>query len=200
MAEEEDCSDGNVFGRIGCILTYGGSVQDTILNYLMIILNLAYCIKIVLTTHRSDKENYKQHRSCALGSLVFVVFFQVILCLLVGCSGVSIIWCAMGGWIMSERRRVVQLTNDDDAGEYQTTASTLADRLIYFGKVVIMCDTAVIIYYMVVSPAMTTVAHMLALVLGAVLSEMSLRIVEPTPGSLCETLEGVSPSQHLLST
>jgi hypothetical protein len=204
MVEEESCSDGNVFGRISCILSYGGSVQDSILNYLTILLNLAYCVKIVLTSHHRhhDKEKYGQHRSYALGSLIFVVVFQVILCLLVGCSGVSIIWCAMGGWSMSERRRVVELTTDTNTEDGARDDSTLrlADRLIYFGKVVILFDTTVIIYYMVVSPAITTVAHLCALVLGAVLSEMSLRIVEPTPGSLCcETLEG-SPSRRLLST
>ena len=190
--EEVSCADGNVMNRIGCILSYGGDVQDTILNYFMILLNLLYCIKILFYCRRNlqedDKDAHRLHKMCALASLIFVVIFQIGLCLGVACSGVSIIWCSMGGWIMSERRYILE-ESSTAGGEGNATAATSTDNisssnrsmvvegLKYFGKFVIFCDTIVIIYYAVVSERITTVAHICALVLGAILSEITLKLV-----------------------
>ena len=81
-------------------------------------MNLYYCIFWIFnkkqTTdfisyyHVKIKTIAPKRLYCATGSLIFVIFFQIALCLWLGCSGVSIIWCAMCGWIMSERRKVQQ--------------------------------------------------------------------------------------------
>jgi hypothetical protein len=164
-----ECIEGNVLNRTGCILSYGGSTKDIILNYLVLVINLSYCVAAVANHHRV--QNVQRF---ALGALIFVVLFQISLCLALGCSGISIIWCAMGGWTMSERRRVVE-TNTMDEDEEPSRSLKLVIKL---GQVVILVDSAVIVYYAVVEEVITTVAHICALILGAVLSLTSIRLYD----------------------
>mmetsp|Transcript_59472 Transcript_59472/g.145596 ORF Transcript_59472/g.145596 Transcript_59472/m.145596 type:complete len:346 (-) Transcript_59472:6892-7929(-) len=116
--------------QVGCILTYGGCIRDIIINYTLLVLNLVFCVGIVVSvTGRNRGRNRSSnqqattqapslndtaattittsYRRRCLFALVFVIGFQIGLCLCVGCSGISIIWCAMCGWIMkndSEKR------------------------------------------------------------------------------------------------
>ena len=73
--------------RTECILTYGGhSPVDLWLNYGLLSINLLVC-GLWLWNRRGDEF----HRFApAFGSLVFAVAFQIVLCLQVGCSGISI--------------------------------------------------------------------------------------------------------------
>jgi hypothetical protein len=89
-----------------------------------------------------------------------------------GCSGISIIWCAMGGWIMSERRRV--LDGQDETEELPPSVQ----RVMKGGLMVILFDTAAIIYYAVVAEPITSVAHFCALIVGAVLSKISIKLYD----------------------
>lgn len=87
--------------------------------------------------------------------------------------GVSIIWCAMGGWILSERKRLAE----HDAAEASSSTvwrmqSTTLERLV------VLCDVGAIAYYAVVLPILTTVAHVSALILGATLSLLSIRLYD----------------------
>lgn len=104
-------------------------------------------------------------------SILAVIIFQLSLCLLVHCSGVSIIWCAMGGWIISERKRLRKQSRDVEL-------SRARDASIKFEYVVMLADVGAIIYYGVVADAISTVAHVCALILGAALSLMSIRMYD----------------------
>jgi glucan phosphoethanolaminetransferase (alkaline phosphatase superfamily) len=190
--DEFECIDGNAFARTGCILSYAGNPKDILLNYLMVLINLVYCAA-ALQNHRVERQKFLRF---AMLAFVGIVVFQLSLCLALGCSGVSIIWCAMGGWTMSERRRVVDInihsTMESEASESSTTSLASA-RLMGWGNVVIFLDCAVIVYYAIVTKPITTVAHTLALILGAVLSMMSIRMYDndQQPG------EGTSNRQPL---
>jgi hypothetical protein len=107
----------------------------------------------------------------------------------------------MVGWIISERKVIKEQQNvpesaqhifsENTSTEYQTAPSvtdngnndndnisnadppnveTFLKRILL---VVLLLNSATIVYYMVTSPVITTVAHGCAIVLGAVLSELS---------------------------
>jgi len=101
-----------------------------------------------------------------LFSLAFVFAFQIVLCLVVGCLGISLTWCAILGWILIEWWRE------------QTTRCT-CDVLPSRGIAAVM-DLIAIIYYCVVDPPITTVAHVLAILLGITLETVTTRFLSST--------------------
>jgi hypothetical protein len=196
MAGENDstfeCSEGNAFERTGCILSYNGTILHILINYILLLVNLTYCIMAV-TNHTHDIEKAANLKRFALWALFFVAVFQVTLCLILGCSGISIVWCAMGGWIMSERRRVIDGSSSSSASETNAAATTTTtthvhestsllssrlQRLLKIGIWVIFLDTVAIVYYAIVAELITLVAHICALVLGAILSLLSIRLYD----------------------
>lgn len=184
-----ECHCGNFGVRLGCILTYNGSTQDMVINYLLVVVNLAYCVGAMLatTTRQQGDQQQQQQKWFALTALCFVVVFQIGICLMVGCSGVSIIWCALCGWIMSERRRQglnridssnTTTTNGDDNDDYVGNVMFHASRLENWEKGVVCLDVLLIVYYAMALPFITTVAHVCALILGAVLSLLSIKLYD----------------------
>jgi hypothetical protein len=121
--------------QIACILSYNGTVLDTVLNY------------TILAAHVYTERTSTSPRSTAatLSCFLFVVGFQIFLCLLVGCSGISIIWCACLGW---QYRRLP----------------------LWLG----ILDGLLLLYYAVTGEWITTVAHACAIVLGRGLYAISL--------------------------
>jgi hypothetical protein len=154
MACGDNPDNSTVWIRTGCIFTYDGNLTDSLLNYSVLLLNLTYCCyyytnkTTTATAPLVSVRNDQRMRggdgtlSAAGGSrsvvllfllLAGVTAFQWILCLIVGCSGISIIWCALCGWIVhglySDTRtnhndhnppqepdsgRIIISTNDDD--------------------------------------------------------------------------------------
>lgn len=86
----------------------------------------------------------------------------------------------MGGWIVSERKRLRRL--GDDLNSFRKVA-VVAEMLV------MLLDVAAIIYYAVVAGVITTLAHVLSLILGATLSLVSIKRydevggVEPSPST-----------------
>lgn len=125
---------------------------------------------------------------------VVVILFQISLCLVVHCYGISIVWCAMAGWLISERKFLndqwegLQHRNgtttsttssrqdDNDNTDPQDETQHHETRITQMTLLVILLDIGTIIYYVVVSALITTVAHIGAMVLGAILSELSQKI------------------------
>jgi hypothetical protein len=168
--------------------------------------------------HSTAQAMRKRQVWCAVGSFFFVVAFQIVLCLVLACSGISIVWCAMLGWTISEEQRTVltkqqevsirhdgnqthsdrvggtDMASEDDATISLTSlmrdrhiaeSSTLhvpsivatkqaRTRLLFF---VVLVDCASIVYYGVVAEPITTVAHVCAIILGALLSLLSLELM-----------------------
>lgn len=208
--EEFECLEGSFGARTQCILTYHGSKADILINYAVLLVNLAYC-GIALSKHWKDQlpddgsTLNRKYPKMAIGSLVGVIIFQISLCLILGCSGISIVWCAVGGWLMQERRSLVDAhilplpsqptgggNNSDNHHPTTTTSSgrinpgeahnsnqswgEVSLRLRDWGKWVIFLDLIVIVYYAIALPAITTVAHICALILGAILCTIAIRV------------------------
>jgi uncharacterized membrane protein len=97
------------------------------------------------------------------------------------CTGISIVWCAMGGWIVSERKRL--RVHDPTA-----SGSDLFRRFSVTAEIfVVMIDIGTIIYYAFVTYFLTTVAHVLSLILGATLSLISIKRYDQDRGQSMES-------------
>ena len=72
-----------------------------------------------------------------------VIAFQIVLCLALGCVGVSIVWCAEMGWVLKMR--------GSEAG----------------WKMQVLCvDVGALLFYAFASEPITTVAHVAAIAMG----------------------------------
>jgi hypothetical protein len=102
-----------------------------------------------------------------------VILFQIGLCLGLGCSGISIIWSALAGWLLSERRDYSENFLTADGSE-----SSNRDDVIVLPEVIatLVLDSAVIMYYAITAEVITTVAHLCAVILGATISRSSLSL------------------------
>jgi hypothetical protein len=194
--------------RLVCILTYDGDGLDVIINYVLLIVNLFVCISQLRAggLQHDDTQNEHQRQSRgwvarALTALVFVVAFQVLLCLAVGCVGISVVWCAMMGWIACERGIGVPrqqppqvllrpsesdpIVHRDESAPASADAATSgahaelqsarhpsrpSDDFRFLNSLIVgalAVDLCGIVYYGVVMPAITTVAHGCAIALGS---------------------------------
>ncbi len=135
------CEKNGLGEHLLCILLYDGSILDTVMNYTVLFANLVVAA-IPIWNSRVG------FRGASL-ALLFVIFFQVFLCLvIVPCSGISIIWCSILGWMLAGlRKRSIR-------EHIQTTIGI--NQMI----VMIIIDFGVIVYYAVTSEPITTVAHM----------------------------------------
>jgi hypothetical protein len=170
----EECTNGTLLVRTGCILTYQGSQSDIVLNYALLLANVVVCS---ITTATRGLER----KLVASGALVFVAAYQINLCLLVGCSGISIIWSACAGWILSEGRRRACMLGDSGSSATEASSSPWNRHitLLVWERVMLAADVLVIIYYAYASEAITTVAHLCAILMGFLLSLASIRIFDP---------------------
>jgi hypothetical protein len=184
-----ECSSSNdVLSRIGCILTYGGERNDILINYALFILNTVWCyFTLLATTTCADRpptvrgSYYCTHSTM---SLVFIVAFQVVLCLIFGCSGISIVWCAQAGWILHQRYHA-------HFQDYQTREVVIPPITEI---IVLVVGVLAILYYAVTVEAITTVAHVCALVLGSLLS---LLVTMRAPRNDAEIISRASSTAHL---
>ena len=94
-----------------------------------------------------------------------MILFQVLLCVAVGCVGISIVWCAIMGWMLTETWRWRQCQQDE---EHENATGTTVVR------VAVLMDTVAIGYYACSLPPISTIAHLLAIALGAAFDMMSL--------------------------
>ena len=167
---------GGLDGKVFCILAYDGSTKDIILNYTLLTLNIAVAWQSVCgnrgnvigsgdiygTTHSSAPVEGLRLR--AFLSLLFVIMFQIILCLLVGCTGISIIWCAIGGWILMDHfgcfspRNARNRSTPSSGTELGSHAST--SILQVHQATMLAIDLIAILYYAIVAESITTLAHL----------------------------------------
>jgi hypothetical protein len=163
IVSEEECPlQGPVSARMGCILSYAGSEKDMWINYTVLLVNLLWCCWVATTTKPTTTSPHNNNNNnkivgCHMASLVFVVAFQLGLCLQLGCAGISIVWCAMAAWAVA-----IQQQQQQQGGQSTTAITTTRFWQLFPSSLTV----AVILYYMVVAPVITTVAHLCALVLG----------------------------------
>jgi len=141
-------SGDSIINRLIIILSYDGSTEDMIINYTLLSLNFGVAASLLLLSETTQTSLRKWLH--ALASFLFFVLFQIVLCLEVHCVGISIIWCAIMGWILMDRRTprvdipIVLLSSQRD--------------------ILLGMDIVVICYYALVSDSITTIAHILAIV------------------------------------
>lgn len=177
----EDCSNGTLLVRTGCILTYQGSQRDIILNYALLVANVVVCSITTASNVHYGTSRGLERKLAASGALVFVAAYQINLCLLVGCSGISIIWSTCAGWILSEGRRRACMPGNAGSSSTEASASPWNRHITLqvWERLMLASDVIVIVYYACVTEAITTVAHLCAILMGFLLSLASIRIFDP---------------------
>jgi len=156
-----ECSKTNLFKKLQCILLYDGSRSDILTNYPLLFINAfaVSCLRLQMCRQIPPAHACRYHQYLICASL-FVLFFQVILCLILGCAGISITWAACAGWLTSEIYFFGSLI-----------ISPCSSYLIYgLALSSVTLDSMVIIYYALLSPPITTIAHLLAVLMGMLLS------------------------------
>ena len=119
-------------GDLLCVLTYAGSRVDVAINYTLLFATAALFIFGGPPKRRG-------------AMLSFFAAFQLGLCYVIGCAGVSIIWCACaGGGAL-----------DHHSGR----------RLVAF-RVVAVAVVAGLLWYALTAEAITDIAHVCALTMG----------------------------------
>lgn len=171
-----ECQDDTVPHQIFCILLYQGSSKDVVINYTLLLLNLLvassplFAIPNGTTWSISNRNDFHRKRIYAFLCFTFVSTFQIVLCLLVKCSGISIIWCALAGWILMDYYHPgpgdqVSVSNTDD--------HAFVCRIDYHQRIILIIDLVAVVYYAIVMEPITTVAH----VLGFVILGMPLHVI-----------------------
>ena len=127
--------------------------------------------------------------ACLSSNHIAVIAFQIVLCLIVECVGISIIWCAILGWILAEVTCGIggAASSDTEPVRQAETSNTASPTCIGFGNLssrcsciavasAILCvDLAAILYYAFTAPAITTVAHICAVLMGVILEVVAVR-------------------------
>lgn len=97
----------------------------------------------------------------------------------------------MCGWIVSERKRLRLYDTQTRQGDLFRRFSVVAEMFVVF------VDIAVVCYYAFVTPFLTTVAHVLSIILGATLSLISIKRYDEDHGQSMEP--AATPSTPLMN-
>ena len=163
-------------GTIPCILTYEGDRHHIALNYMVLIV-LVICALFELKD--STKRICSGRAVWQLCVLVLVLVFQVGLCVLVQCTGISIVWNAQACFLLLQRARwraahkaaapkkieVLEPHHLVHCVEWLIECRPV-DHIVHLGVLVAF---GVDIYYLRTADALTNVSHGSALLLGALI-------------------------------
>ena len=136
---------------------------NSLLNYILIVINVACTQKTFVALSTPGQRNAAIPTKFSTRVFIaFVIAFQLSLCLFItDCVGVSIVWCSTLGWLLMCMQTRIQSVATIAA----PTQSTL--------RTVAFLDCAAIVFYAVVSDAISTIAHLLAVVMGVVLWKLA---------------------------
>lgn len=167
----DECIDNSLWERTACILSYGGGVTDIAINYTLLVLSVGGAGYWQLRQQRYERIHNEQDQQllslsisspspkAAALSIGFTIAFQIVLCLCLFCSGISIVWCAVAGWMLMGMQR-------ERRHEFRSSSKV---QLFLFLLLPLTVDAAGILYYAITADAITTVAHGCALAMGATL-------------------------------
>lgn len=133
-----------VLQMIGNGLTYEGQVLHIIINYALVALT-------VIPFPRPDNRVQRGSSHAWLGCLAIASGVQVVVWFTMRAVGISIIWCAMAGYLFMDYTR-------GDIGQAREKPQLAMVALVAAG--------IGIVYYAAAFPIDTTVAHLVALVMG----------------------------------
>lgn len=135
--------------RVCGVLSYDESLLDVCINYALLVATLS--VLASLNHHRM----YPSYARFVSASTALLLAFQIALCLLVQCVGISIVWSAVTGMCWRLHK--------------QGDATPPAVQLAVVGVYVLAL--AAWTYYAVVEEPLTSLAHALALLLGGLMSQ-----------------------------
>lgn len=168
MTEQLECNpDASAWHRLGCILGYAGSTPDIVINYTVLAVNVAYLGRVI--QRRQGHSRGRRRQTSAIVSLALVVGFQISLCWWVDCTGISIVWCACGGWILRSLLSCRMRNEEDEDAAIPRSNDCTADH--GEGRLVLGLDALTILYY--ANDPITTLAHVLAVGLGSLLFSLA---------------------------
>lgn len=173
MGGEEECTPGASWTTLKCILTYDGSALDIGLNYSLLAISIGAGIYLLLSSTNSRRTVLAAAIWQGI-ALIALFAFQLGLCMLVGCAGVSIIWNAIDGFMgqqlmsntdYSERKKAKQLIEPPERARNPLILCVREPAIVaVIGSILV--GFIVDVYYACTLPAITTVAHISAIVLG----------------------------------
>jgi hypothetical protein len=152
-------------------------------------------------THPNDANNRTICVIWQCVALALVIAYQVFLCIFLGCSGISIVWNVMVGFIL---RDLCQTISTSTAETLDTSVNQKRKKNANLFVASCAPAFAVDLYYAITADFITTVAHICALVLGCLIASLyhcflMKRTVQPT-----STTEGVQETtlltDHLAAT
>ena len=161
-----DTLNGNGNGSSSC--DYGVTVSwgNTTLNYILILVNVMAVtlaqtsLNISIEVYHVEQQVPTRFATCVC--FVFTIAFQLCLCIfVVDCVGVSIIWCATFGWLLM----CINTANQSKAildNAHKHSTPTIA-------RVVAFLDCGTILFYAITLGIITTIAHILAVLMGVLL-------------------------------
>jgi hypothetical protein len=167
---------------VSVILTYDGCTVDVIINYTLIAFAL---LAIVSHDCVYSSPMGLSTRGCAvdlqswrwLPVTLFLWSFQISLCLFVGCLGVSVVWSAQVGYICIRRHLNSCVHPSPTIGASRICRPAAFCTLVF--AVTAVLAVAAWIYYAAVDVLLTSVAHLCAVVLGAILGYICNRCAPP---------------------
>ena len=148
-----------IMKRIVCILSYSGSEEDIVINYTLLTISLC---SILASHYQNLHEKTIQIGQFECFAFVGVLVFQIGLCLVLSCSGISIVWGTLLGFMLAEMGFITFYATDNTYHNSRwNDTSNVAIRISIAGS------SLGVIYYAIYAPIITTVAHILAIILGA---------------------------------
>ena len=135
--------------EVVAILTYDGSQENILINYVMLLITL---YTLLLLQKVSKLPHYLIF---LVFSSVFLAGYQVGLCLIVQCVGISIIWSAYSGMIYS-------ILHDHS----KRSDEVVDENIMFQVRFQFLAVLIVWVYYLLIEDIITTVAHILAFILG----------------------------------
>ena len=146
------------------ILCYEGNVIDIVLNYTAIAATIVPTILIYCYLPLE----YEHLRLFWIPYVILLFIFQVSLCLIVGCFGVSIVWSALCSFaIYSYVLFISSRSYSIPLGNLVLIQSSLSTSTLF--------SILLWIYYAVVADFITSLAHLCAVLLGLV-SGLALKL------------------------
>ena len=169
-------SDLSCVGTIPCILTYEGDRHHIAINYMVLIVLM---IVSIFELKDSTKKVCSRRALWQLCALVLVLVFQVGLCVLVQCTGISIVWNAQSSFLLLQRARwraahkaaVLQKVEMIEPHQLVKCVEFLiackpVDHIVHLGVLVAF---GVDMYYLRTADWQTNLSHASALLLGVLI-------------------------------
>ena len=149
--------------EVAAILTYDGSFENVLINYTMVVVTL---YTLLLLQPISQLPRYSLF---ILISSVFLVTYQIGVCLVVQCVGISIVWSAYSGMIYTILHDHARRSEDP-----------IDENILFQVRLQFLGVLSVWMYYLFVEEIITTIAHILAFILGMSITYLYIWICPKT--------------------